>query len=125
MKNSLKLLKEIIEQITDLEIQENDLEMIDDLLYTKNDFNFEINNREYRCINADAIWSIYRDEQEELIKDVYFAGKDFPWWVEIDWERTCENVFNSDGYGNNFATYDGVEETFKYKEEQWYVFRTN
>jgi len=121
----LSTLKNEIEHILTIDLDDNELQELADKLYTKNDFTIEFRMGEYRIINADAIWSIYRDEQEELIKDVYFAGKDFPWWVEIDWEKTCENVLNSDGYGNNFASYDGNEQEFNYDGENWYVFRTN
>ena len=54
--------------------------MIDDLMYTKNDFNFEIDNQEYRCINADAIWEIYKDEQKDLIINDYLRNN-FPKWI--------------------------------------------
>jgi hypothetical protein len=125
MKNSLKQLKETIELILDLEIQELDLEMINDLMYTKNDFNFKIDNQEYRCINEDAIWDIYLDEQQELIQEVYLGRGELPWWFKIDWQATCENILNSDGYGNHFSTYDGSEENFGINGEGWYLFRTN
>jgi hypothetical protein len=126
MEHSLKLLKETLEEITELEIQDNDLDMLNDLMYTKNDFHFEIDKQEYRCINADAIWSIYRDEQEDCIRDSYFSTLDeIPWWLEIDWERTCENLLNADGYGNHFNHYDGSENEFRHENELWYLFRTN
>ena len=82
----------------------------------------ELDGMEFRLINEDAIREIYQDEQEELIKDCYFPNlKEIPWWLEIDWEKTVDNVLNSDGYGNHFSTYDGGE----LYTDGFYIFRTN
>jgi len=82
----------------------------------------ELDGMEFRLINEDAIREIYQDEQEELIKDCYLSNlKEIPWWLEIDWEKTVENVLDSDGYGHHFASYDGGE----LYTDGYYIFRTN
>ena len=29
---------------------------------------------------------------EELCKDLGYISQDFPWWIEIDWDKTAENI---------------------------------
>jgi predicted nuclease with TOPRIM domain len=37
----------------------------------------------------DTYWVEY---VQEMCEDVGYISKDFPWWIEIDWEKTAENV---------------------------------
>ena len=37
----------------------------------------------------DDEWVAY---VEEMLKDIGYITRDFPWWIEIDWEKTAENV---------------------------------
>lgn len=36
--------------------------------------------------------SEFVDYVEELLKDIGYLASDIPWFIEIDWERTAENV---------------------------------
>lgn len=121
----MKELKEIIEYTLDAKLPTKDLTLLDEMLNTQNDFVFEIDGGEYRFISDNLIEDIYHDEQMELIEDCFLGGKELPSWIEIDWDKTIDNVYQSDGYGNHFSTYDGSEETFNYDEETWYIFRVN
>ena len=118
-------LKTTIEDLLSVELEVDLLDELDSKMYTKNDFFIDIDGAEYRFINADAIWYIYRDEQEELIKDCYLSDVEIPYWLEINWEETCENILSADGYGNHFSTYDGSELEFTLNGEIWCIFRTN
>jgi len=118
-------LKTTIEDLLLVKLEKDLLIELDNKIYTKNDFYIEIDSSEYRFINADAIWWIYQDELEQLIKDSYLGGIELPYWLEINWEQTCENVLNADGYGNHFSRYDGSELEFNLNGENWYIFRTN
>lgn len=118
-------LQEIISDSLGIHISQDELEELDIEMNKKNDFHLEIGGNEYRFISESSIEDIYYDGQVELIKECYLGGKELPWWIEIDWEKTVENVLSSDGYGNHFSGYDGSEETFTYNTELWYVFRTN
>ena len=124
MKN-LELLQEEITSVMGIEITEIESENVKDEMDRGFDFHIELDGNEYRFISESAIDDIYHDEQMELIKECYLDGKDLPWWFEIDWDKTVENVLNADGYGHHFSQYDGSEETFRYDGELWYVFRTN
>jgi hypothetical protein len=125
METSTLELKTTIEDLLSVELEIDLLDELDSKIYTKNDFYIEIDRAEYRFINADAIWWIYQEEQEDLIKDCYLGGIELPYWLKIDWEQTCENVLNADGYGHHFSRYDGSEEEFNLNGESWYIFRTN
>jgi len=118
-------LQEIITDSLGIDVSQDELEALDVETSRSNDFHLEIGGNEYRFISEKTIEDIYQEEQEELIKECYLGGNELPWWIEIDWEKTVENVLSSDGYGNHFSGYDGSEETFGYKDEVWYVFRTN
>ena len=118
-------LKEIIADKLDIILSEEQFENLDELLNTQIDFTFEIDGAEYRFICDDVIHDIYHDEQVELIEDCFLGGKELPNWIEIDWNKTIDNVYQSDGYGNHFSTYDGSEESFTYDRELWYIFRIN
>lgn len=83
------------------------------------DTTIELDGMEFRIINENAIREIYQDSQEELIKDCHLPT--LPWWLEIDWKSTVQNVLDSDGYGNHFGTYDGDE----LYTDGYYIFRTN
>lgn len=120
-----KLLKENLELCTDCKIKRSKLVEIEDLMYEENDFTIELDNKEFRFISENTIEATYHDEQKDLIEDCFLGGKELPWWIEIDWEQTIENVFNADGYGHHFSSYDGSEESFAHDGELWYIFRTN
>jgi hypothetical protein len=34
----------------------------------------------------------FTEYTEELCKELGYIADDFPWWIEIDWEETAENV---------------------------------
>lgn len=91
------------------------------------DFYIDAPSAEWRVIHSNAIREIYQDEQEELIKDGYLDGKELPWWFAIDWEKTVQNVLDSDGYGHHFSHYDGSEYETNLDSLGgfWYIFRTN
>jgi hypothetical protein len=120
-----KLLKENLELYTECKIKRSKLVEIEDLMYEENDFTIELDNKEFRFISENTIEATYYDSQKELIEEVYFPKENLPWWIEIDWEQTIENVLSADGYGNHFSTYDGSEESFAHDGELWYIFRTN
>lgn len=88
------------------------------------DFYIELDGNEYRFILEGSIDDIYYDSQKDLIEEC-FMPKDFPSWIEIDWDETIENVKNSDGYGNHFSSYDGSEEYVTFDDYAYYIFRTN
>lgn len=121
--SNLKELKELIADNLDAKMNKKELEYLDDQLAYDNDFTIEIDGNEYRFISEKTIEDTYFDEQKDLIKEIYLGGKELPYWIEIDWEATIENVLSSDGYGNHFASYDGEEIDFVYSDERWYVFR--
>ena len=122
--------KELQQELIDIlntEISLQEAEIIENIMYRKNDGIIELENgREYRRINDDVIWDIYREEQEELLEDCYpeiFRNKH--WWLEIDMEATITNIHDADGYGSLFATYDGDEHFIKTSLGNFYIFRTN
>ena len=121
----MKELKEIIEDTLEVKITTKELKILEDMLYSQNDFTYDIDGGEYRFISDNLIEDIYHDEQIYFIEECFLGGKELPSWIEIDWDKTINNVFISDGYGNHFSTYDGSEETFNYDEETWYIFRVN
>lgn len=121
----MKELNEIIVDTLDVEVTTKQLHELDDMFNSKNDFTFEFEYKEYRFISDNMIEDIYHDEQIDLIEECFLGGKQLPSWIEIDWDKTINNVYESDGYGNHFSSYDGSEETFYYDEELWYAFRIN
>ena len=126
---SKKLLIKEIQLELDIELSKEEAETLWNNLFwdnrEKEDFTIELGGNEYRFISECSIEDIYYEEQVELIKECYFDNKDLPWWVEIDWEKTVENVLYSDGYGNHFSRYDGSEENISFEDHSYYVFRTN
>ena len=124
MKDLIEFIDEV-EYILDIKLTETEAEELSFAFDNDTDFYIELDGGEYRFISENTIDDIYHDEQMELIKELYFDGKEFPWWIEIDWDKTIENVLNADGYGNHFSHYDHSEETFIYNDENYYVFRTN
>lgn len=32
------------------------------------------------------------DYVREMLEDIGYISKDFPWWIEIDWSKTADNV---------------------------------
>jgi len=92
----MKELKEIIEDTLDVKIKTQELHDLDDLLNSKNDFTFEVDGGEYRFISDNLIEDIYHDEQIDLIEEVFLGGKELPSWIEIDWDKTINNVFISE-----------------------------
>ena len=87
------------------------------------DFTFDFDGNEYRIIADSAIWDIYRDEIQNIVKECYdLKLNDIPDFVafDIDWEQTARNVY-SDGYGHTFSTYDHSE----VEAGGYWIFRTN
>lgn len=113
--------KDLIEQLgTDISKDEW-FELIE-LLDNQIDFIFEIDGIDYRFIDENNIWDIYYDEQKELIEELYLPNINKQWWIEIDWDKTIDNVF-SDGYGHHFSSYDGSEEQIKFNGSNYYIFK--
>ena len=94
-------------------------ELYEHVAHTQGQY-FAFDGREYRVLHESEIDRIYHPEMKETIEDCYL-GREFPWWIEIDWDETVQNVLDSDGYGNHFATYDHEEHYY----EGYYVFRTD
>jgi hypothetical protein len=98
-----------------------------EMMVNNNDFIFEFESgEEYRIISDYKIYDIYCEEQEDSLKECYpeiFDKK--PWWVEIDLDKTIDNILNADGYGNLFASYDGEEHEVTLEKELFHFFRTN
>jgi len=53
--------------------------------------------------------SDWEEYVQELCEDCGYISKDFPWWIEIDWEKTARNVVQD--YG--IIDYQG--ETYYYR----------
>ena len=115
--------KELSETIG-IDVTSKELKKLIDELENSFDFNIEIDGNEYRFISEKRIWDIYYDEQRDLIEELYLPNIDKVWWIEIDWDKTIDNVF-TDGYGHHFSSYDGSEEQIEFKDETYYIFRTN
>lgn len=121
MKTAKNILREITRKYNiDLTLSEAK-EILAEIDFGIGDFSLEIDNMEFRIIHEDDIDSIHTEEIEEMTKDIFLGGNEIPWWIEIDWEKTAENVRQADGYGHHFATYDG-EELYT---DDWYIFRVN
>lgn len=91
----------------------------------KDDFMLDFDGAEYRLINNDAIWPIYRDAIQHIVEDCYSDVINLdkvPSFiaVNIDWEQTAKNAY-VDGCGHTFSGYDGSEE----QAAGYYIFRTN
>lgn len=56
-------------------------------------------------INSDY----FTEYTEDLVKDIYGFPKDFPSWIEIDWEETGENL------KVDYATIEIGDETYYYR----------
>ena len=74
----------------------------------------EINDIEYWCSDfeygATLIHEDYFTEYvEELINDCGYINKDFPSWIELDWEATAKNV--ADDY--SYIDYQGETYLFR------------
>lgn len=122
--------KELQQELIDIlntEISLQEAEIIEDIMYRKDEGIIELENgRKYRIINDDVIWDIYKEEQEQSLEECYpELFKNIPWWVEIDMEATITNIYDTDGYGSLFATYDGAEHFIKTNLGNFYIFRTN
>lgn len=92
------------------------------------DFYFEFDGNEYRCIAEGSIWDIYVDEIKQTVEDCYDLKLDsIPSFISfsIDWEETAQNAY-ADGYGHQFSSYDGSEIEICNAAGLFYrVFRTN
>lgn len=113
----------------DLEVNRDEVRAIEEQLVGGDyeDFYAEIDGREYRFIHEDFIWDIYVDDVKETTIECYLCEVDRSklWWLAIDWEKTADNVFSSDGYGNTFGTYDGNEYEYMFDDAHYRIFRTN
>ena len=99
---------------------ENFINSLDD------DFTYEFESgEEYRFIKEDCIWDIYYEEQKDQIEDLYLPDINKYWWIVIDWDKTIDNVFTSDGYGHHFSNYDGSEQECIILDSNYYIFRIN
>jgi len=118
-------IKEMYDNLLDLDIETTKEERSElfDLLDTQNDFTWEADGSEYRIISENVIEEVHQDEIREFVEENYVDSN--LWWIEIDWERTAENVRQADGYGHHFATYDGNEQEFELNKEWFHVFRIN
>lgn len=80
----------IDEKLDDIDDKKGEIEVLQEelkqLLEIKDEVpEFEDGNT---LINADY-WVEYC---EELCKDCGYLSSDLPWWIEIDWEKTAENI---------------------------------
>lgn len=50
-------------------------------------------------------YSYWTDHVQSECEELGYISRDFPWWIEIDWERTASNV------AQDYSTvdYDGIE----------------
>jgi hypothetical protein len=124
MENLELKFEEIIGAL-DVTPTQEELEDLLEKIDSEVDFDIELDGKEYRFIRDVNIWDIYFESQMDLIKDCYFPRDGLPWWVEIDWDKTIQNVLDADGYGNHFSTYDGSEEMVLHENENYYIFRIN
>lgn len=53
--------------------------------------------------------SHFAEYAEELCKDCGYISSNFPWWIEIDWEATADNL------KADYASADFGDETFWYR----------
>jgi hypothetical protein len=113
---------EFISEELELDVNRDEVNELEDLLNSENDFHIEIDGNEYRIINSDCIWDIYVETIKEITEDCYDVKA--PSWLAIDWEQTAENC-SVDGYGHTFSSYDGSELECEFGEEDYYIFRTN
>lgn len=121
MKIAKNILREIANEYgVNLSLSEakETLAMLDEI---SGDGFYEIDGMDFRIIHEDCIDGIHTEEIEELTKECYLGGADIPYWIEIDWEKTAENVRQADGYGNHFGCYDHNE----MYTDGWYIFRVN
>lgn len=56
-------------------------------------------------INSDY----FTDYTKELLDDCGYIPKEFPWWIDINWESTAENV------KQDYASIDIGDETYYYR----------
>jgi secreted Zn-dependent insulinase-like peptidase len=122
-------MRELEHQLDFLELEcQLDILELEKMMINNNDFTFEFSNgKEYRIINDNVIERIYFEEQEEQLEQVYpEIFKDKLWWVEIDIEKTIENILEVDGFGNLFATYDARDnEVWLEANNMFHFFRIN
>lgn len=124
VKTHIAILRAIIDEHNhsiDMSDAREAIETLRDSL--EDDFTFDFDGNEYRIISDDAIWSIYRDEIQNLVEECYELKLDsIPDFVafNIDWEQTAKNAYD-DGYGHTFSGYDGSE----VEAAGYWVFRTN
>lgn len=124
----LSTIREMYDNLLDLDIEttkEQRRELLKKLYTVDTDFLWETESGEYRIINEDVIFEIYKDEIRETTQDCYLNGLDLDkyWWIAIDWEKTAQNVLDSDGYGHHFSHYDHSEQEFKLDGVWYHVFR--
>ena len=119
--------RDILEMIQDLQLDINrdEVREIERYVNSENDFYVEIDGCVFRFIAEQEVFGIYVDSVEQMVQQCYLTVPELPYWVEIDWKKTAENLYASDGYGHHFSTYDGNEYEFKLGEENYYLFRTN
>ena len=118
--------RDILEMIKvlDLDINRDEARLIESKI-SEDDFYVEIDGCEFRFIAEQEIFGIYVDSVEQMVQECYLGGSELPYWVEIDWDQTAENLYESDGYGHHFATYDANEYEYTLGGYDYYVFRTN
>jgi|SaaInlStandDraft_1057018.scaffolds.fasta_scaffold00360_34 hypothetical protein len=119
----LSTIREMYDNLLDLDIETTKEERHELLnsINAENDFYWEADGAEYRIICEDVIEEIHTEE----LKDALCADFEKLWWIEVDWEKTAQNVRDSDGYGNHFSHYDHSEEEFRLDRTWYYVFRVN
>jgi antitoxin component of MazEF toxin-antitoxin module len=121
-------MKNLTEQLDFLEIKnKRELKELLEMMVNNRDFTFEFENgQEYRIINENKIEDIYFEEQEDMLNEVYpEVFNNNLWWVEIDMNKTIQNLLDADGYGNLFATYDGTDNEVYLEGDLFHFFRTN
>ena len=97
--------------------------IVEQMRSDSDDFTAEIVGMEFRFINGDRIKRIYHREMKEFIQDDELRS--VPSYVKIDWDATINYIFQSDGYGHFFASYDGEEGLDDFGDNEYYLFRIN
>lgn len=93
---------EEIEQDDEQELDEWDQEELDNLRKLKEQCEGYSNWKYGETLIRE---SALQDYVQEFCEDCGYISKDFPWWIEIDWGKTADNV--SQDYTT--VDFDGVD----------------
>tara|TARA_B110000902_G_C13909842_1_gene437859 strand:- start:173 stop:631 length:459 start_codon:yes stop_codon:yes gene_type:complete len=120
---------ELQEELEGLENEDEGQEILDRIE--------ELENYKEEITEDDDSWEYTEAAKDEYVEGRKTEARDDPmtflrdWGMEdrvadfIDEEGFVEDVISSDGRGQTLSTYDGEEGEFSYKNEWYYVYRTN